>query len=239
MLTNLHDLPAPFVRAVTFDPYDPGECDITVTGLLKPPQMMYLEHLHGAEITEDVMDRHWLLEGKALHHWLWYAAEQLGLENLVAEKRRFMQVLGWTISGQVDVYYDAETRTIIDYKRTHTYSLRRDHDDWIQQLNLYAHLWRNDGFDVDGLTVIASLRDWAKSRIGQSSYPQTPLVSIEIPLWPPEQAQAFLETRVRIHQNAREGHYLPCSDEETWQGKRCESYCKARPWCKQAGGRDY
>lgn len=236
MLTNVHDLPAPFVRAVTFDPYDPGECDITVTGLLKPPQMGYLENLHGAEIVEDVMDRHWLLEGKALHHWLWYAAEQLGLENPHPEKRLFMDVLGWTISGQSDLYY--EEGILLDYKRTHTYSLKRDHPDWEQQLNLYAHLWRNAGYVVGRVYVLASLRDWSMARTGQSGYPATPLMAIEIPLWSPEQAQAFLETRVRIHQNAREGHYLRCTDEETWQTKRCAAYCRVAQWCEQGRGRD-
>jgi hypothetical protein len=237
-LTNVHGLPEPFVRAVSFDAYNPGECDITVTGLLKPPQMAYLEHLHGREIVEDVVDRHWLLEGKALHYWLWFAAEKLDQENYIPERRMFMDVLGWVVSGQSDLYY--EDGHLIDYKRTHTYALQREHADWEAQLNLYAHLWRHNGYPVTKLTIMASLRDWLDARAGQKDYPERPLVEVPIRLWSEDETQAFLETQVRVHQNARGGSYLPCSDSERWRNEktgkytRCERYCRAAPWCAQA-----
>ena len=230
-LTNRFNLPEPFVRAVSYDDYDAGDVQMSVTGLLRPPQLAQLEHEHADEIEEDVIDRHFLLEGKALHHWLWYSAEQRG-DDYIPERRLFTEILGWRISGQSDLYfYKGE---LLDYKRTHSYSLQFDKPEWVQQLNGYAMLWREHGYEVNEVYVIASLRDWSKSRARKySDYPQAPLVKVDLPLWTEGETRAFFEERVRLHQQAREqGVFEECTEEERWFNAREGAYLRCRDYCR-------
>src|SRR3990167_2684259 len=96
ILTNVHALPDNIVRALTRDDYDVVG-DISITSLLRPPQMAYLEDAHKDEITEDVSDLVWRVWGSAAHQILYWAQDK---EAVVAEKRLTMEVAGWTVSGK-------------------------------------------------------------------------------------------------------------------------------------------
>jgi hypothetical protein len=97
-ITNKYNLPDSIVQAVTNDPYDSGSSDITATTLLKPPQMVALEKIHGNEIENDAVDRIWSLLGQSVHHIL----DRADNGNVITEARFFTYVNGWKVSGQID-----------------------------------------------------------------------------------------------------------------------------------------
>ena len=110
-ITNKYGLPESIVRAVTFDSHR-REGHISVTELIKPPQMRHLEIVYDTEIEEDASDRLWALLGSAVHVVL----ERASLENVLREERLRMQVSGWTVTGQPDLWH--EPHHLKDYKVT-------------------------------------------------------------------------------------------------------------------------
>lgn len=66
-LTNKHNLPKAFYRAVKNDTYSKGDADYSSTGLLTPPQQAALRKLHSEDVVEDVSDRVWAIMGTSVH----------------------------------------------------------------------------------------------------------------------------------------------------------------------------
>lgn len=238
--TNRYDLPDSVVRAVTYSDYEKGNADISVTGLLKPPQLAYLEALHEDEIEEDISEGAWRLLGSALHEVMRRAAPE---EEVLSEKRLFTEARGWQVSGQID-RYDLDG-TLEDFKCTSIWTVifePKGRREWHEQLNLYALLLRRHGYPVRKLRIISVLRDHNKREAKENKrgdYPPIPFKVINIPLWNPEDADEFLEERVRLHQAGRLGAYSDCTPEETWFNQRtgrhprCDEYCAASDWCVQ------
>lgn len=253
--------------------------DISVTTLIRPPQMVALEHQHRDEIEEDVSDGLWRLLGKAVHQVLGAAR----LENALQEERLTYEVGGWVVSGQPDLW--VEPYTLKDYKITSVWSfLLGDKPDWEAQLNFYAILYERNGFAVEQAWIAAILRDWSFGRYQEGgNYPPSPFMSVNVPLWPSPIAEQQLRNTVALHKQAREeGSFPPCTDEDRWAkpdvwavkkrgnkramsggvhtdaasaeafasrqtvpveiehrpggNTRCESYCRAAPWCRQWAG---
>jgi len=237
-LTNNYNLPDPVVRALSYDDYDQVG-DISITGLLKPVQAAALEIIHKDHLPpEDVSERVWRLYGSAAHEFLYRSRDR---ENVIAEKRLTMGVEGWEVSGKPDTY-DLTTRKITDFKTTSVWSVifePKGRQEWHQQLNLYRLLLEANGYEVEGLQVIAILRDWQKrDAVKRNDYPPIPIVAIDIPLWDKAHAEAFMASQVRAHKEAREtGFWENCSDEDRWKNKngyaRCEGYCRVAQFCPQ------
>ena len=208
--TNVHNVEEAIAEAIRHDTYR-LRGDISVTGLIRPPQMAYLEHAHADEITEDVSDGMWRLLGSAVHVVL----DRAKVSNVLQEEPLTVEVGGWTVSGTPDLW--REPANLIDYKVTSVWSfLLGDKPEWEQQLNAYAALYREHGFPVEKLTIAAILRDWMKSHTHEDGYPPIPFMEVHPRLWATEQAEEWLEQRVRIHQKAREGDYPPCTAGERW-----------------------
>lgn len=204
MLTNKHNLPAPLVNAMRNDPYSRGRSDISVTQLIQPPQPRKL--LQGRQIEEDASDLIWRLLGQAVHTIL----ERAYPDTAITEKRVFAEVLGWVVSGQFDVYDNA---LLSDYKITSVYAYGRVKPEWTAQLNLLAALCRRNSMPVERLEIVAIWRDWRPKEALSDDYPDSQVSVVPVPLWPDEQAEAYLEERVRIHQLETPPS---CTDEERW-----------------------
>lgn len=211
--TNKANLPDAFVRAVTNDPYDRGDADISVTGLLKPPKASELERQHADEITEDVQDRVWSLFGQVTHVIL----ERANV-TAVAERRLSMEIEGWKVSGGMDLYDVGGVLT--DYKTTSAWSLIFDGaQKWEQQLNLYAVLLRANGHEIKQIQAVALLRDWSRRQAEMDpTYPQAQVVNVPLTLWAPEVAEKLFRERVILHKQARLTGVLPdCTKEDRWE----------------------
>ena len=70
-ITNHFNLPQPLVDSVKSDEwYEKGDCDISVTQLIGPPQIRLLSEKHKDELEQDVTDRIFMLFGSAVHNIL-------------------------------------------------------------------------------------------------------------------------------------------------------------------------
>lgn len=245
-LTNRHGIPAALVRALENDPYDPGECDITVTRLIRPPQLQALHEAHAGELVEDASDRVWALLGQGIHAVLERSAEP----GALVEHRLFAQAAGWTISGAVDRMAPPPHAPghveIEDIKTTTVYGASQGlKPEWRDQLRALQWLAEENGHRVSGLSVIAVLRDWSRSRAQRDrAYPQGPVVTFGVRPFGPMDLAPWVVERVRAQQEARkalaEGRPLPpCTDADRWTSERgepvrCLSYCPVRMVCQQS-----
>jgi len=212
-LTNIYDLPLPIYNATrAFTRARRAANVISVTELIQPPQMRRLILDHYDEITEDCSDRIWALFGSAVHHVIERGADI----NSLAEERMQMDVDGWTVTGQPDLLND--DGVLDDWKVPKAYAVSHGAKiEWECQLNSYAELYRQHGFEVKELRVVAILRDWSKLMAKSGGdYPQQPVVKLGVPMWEPERARAYIAERVRLHQRAAEGHFGECTPEERW-----------------------
>lgn len=215
IFTNNYDLPEPLVKVLSYDDYDPTG-DISVTGLIGPPQIRQLMLKHGDDITVDVMDRVWLMLGNAVHAYLEMAAK--GCYETVSEKRVTHLLHGYEISGKADLLEKGLT-TLSDYKVTSAYSfLRGVKPEWEAQLNLYNFLYNlSDYKSIEELKVYAILRDWSKTKSRQGdNYPPRPIMPYSVGMWTKETTNTYLKTRTEIHQAADKGNIILCTDDERW-----------------------
>src|SRR6266404_2025978 len=74
-LENSLGLPEPIVNAIRGDDYQKGDCDFSVTELIKPVRIRALGKKWSEHLTEDVSDRIFSLFGKAMHKVLEMAAD--------------------------------------------------------------------------------------------------------------------------------------------------------------------
>jgi len=210
-LTNKLGLPESIVNAVRNDPYTKGDSDITVTQLIKPPQMVQLERQFADEIEEDVSDRIWALFGSAAHEIM----ERGVGEGDISEKRIFADINGVRVSGQFDLL--KADNTLIDFKTTSVWSVidaqKNGKKEWEEQLNLLAALVRRSNYkNPESLEIIAICRDWRQSEsVRNPDYPDKVAV-IQIPMWDDEVASNYLVERVNLHMASPQ----PCTDEERW-----------------------
>lgn len=212
--TNTSNLPLPMASALQRDDYVKVG-DISVSSLISAPRRVALLQRHDGEIVTDVTENMWLLLGKSIHKVL----ETADTTNLLPEERLIINVNGWIVSGQPDLWAD---KTLDDFKVTSVFSfLLGEKPDWERQLNCYARLYTEYGFGVTQLRIIAILRDWSQSRVArETNYPETGIMVVNIPLWRGDLIDKYIRDRVFLHQIARNcaDDELPfCTPEERWE----------------------
>ena len=236
-IINPQNLPQTLVNLAERDEYSRGNAHRSVTQLIDPPQISLLRREHDHEIEIDIADRLWALVGTTMHSM----AEKGADEEHLAEERLFTEINGWNISGAIDVQHITEKGvTVLDYKFTSVWSVIYDlKKEWIAQQNCYAYLIEKEkGLTVNKLEIVTFLRDRNKQKAKQdSSYPQSDVVVLDVPLWSFEEREKYIEDRVKLHQEAfqqfsLEGTCLPCSDEERW--KRADSFAVMKEGRKTA-----
>lgn len=219
--TNKFNLPEPIFKALSHDDYSRGASNRSVTQLISSPRQRILLHEYDDEIVQDVSDLIWSAHGKAMHKLF----EGYGDATWLPEQRLFLDIEGWTVSGQIDIQHIPDgTVALWDYKECKAWAVMLGKEEWINQQNLYAHLVRKvKGLNVASLNVAAIIRDWFwRDAKLKPDYPQAPILPIQLPLWPPEQAEAYLHERVKLHQEAEfarmVGVPLPhCTPSEMWE----------------------
>jgi len=218
-ITNNLELPEVLVRAIESNWYSGTgeERFASVTQLIKPTKIVVLEKRHWHEISQDASEMIWTLMGSAMHKVL--EAGEDG--NSIAEARISALVDEAKISGGVDLY---EAGIVTDFKFTSVWNYLNSgrKEVWEKQLNMYAWLYREQGFEVNELRVVAILRDWQKRRAeNEPNYPRQ-VESIAIPLWDNDRVRAFIAERVK---EIREAMELPddmipeCSYRDRWQSE--------------------
>ena len=218
-ITNRLGLPQPIVEVLSADNYSKGDADFSVTELIDAPRQKQLLKRHSHEMTVDCIDLIYQFDGKAVHALLEGAdvPEDVGL----IEHRLSVEVDGYTVSGAID-YYDVKRGVIQDYKRVSTWEVVMGiKEERHKQLNLYAHLARENGWTVNGLEIVYLFRDWSEARsVREIDYPPDRAMRVDIPLWHPSETLSYLEERVGLHATASatsDDSLLWCTKEERWE----------------------
>jgi hypothetical protein len=220
-LTNKHGLPDTFINVIQRPTYSRGNSEISVTEILSPPQLVLLRRSHADDIEVDAADQVWSLFGSAVHNILQHGKD----EHHVVEERLFTTFEGWSISGAIDLQtFQPDGSVIIsDYKVTSAWAVQQQKTEWIDQLNLYAWLIeRTKALPVTGLQIIGIVRDWSRREAAiKDTYPQAPIVTIDIPLWDAETREQFVKDRLTLHNEANfsavSGEMPQCTPEEMWE----------------------
>jgi hypothetical protein len=198
--------------------------DISVTTLIKPPQIVQLEKRYDDQIEVEAVDMLYSLFGSVMHHIL----ETVGglNPNQFIEERLTMDVNGWTVSGMTDKYRMRDDKGILkDYKFTSVYAVKSVKPEWETQLNVLAELFRLHDFPVDELKIEAPLRDHSimkganPKKYGLYSYPKHGYKTLSVSLWPRRKCMDYIFERVRLHQHAEkqpDSLLQECTADERW-----------------------
>lgn len=107
-----------------------------------------------------------------------------------------------------------------------------DFGDWAKQVNLYRYLLELQGFQVKEMKLQMNIRD-ASTMSSRDRGIDRNIYFVDIPFIDDEIiVEYFTRKRDALVKALNEGQ-LPekCSSEETWEGKKCESYCEVRHLC--------
>lgn len=220
-LTNKFELPETFINVIKRPTYTKGDSQISATEILNSPRIVQLKAKHWDELEQDASEMVWSLFGSAVHEILQHGKS----DHHIVEERIFAEHHGWRISGAIDLQEVYEDGVIIsDYKVTGAWAVMNEKDDWHNQLNVYAWLVeRKKGVRIKALRIVAIVRDWSRrDALTKEGYPKSPIHIIEIPLWTFEKRQAYVESRLSLHNDAyfavHAGGEMPeCTAEEMWE----------------------
>lgn len=214
---NKYGIPQEIFDAILADPYH-HKGDISVTTLLLPPRVRILRKRHWDQIEEDISDRLFALYGQIVHGIL----ERTDDYDAFHEERLYIDVDGWKITGQTDLYKRKKTGEYIlrDYKFTSVFTSGKDKPEWQAQANIYAYMWKKHGFRVDHAQIVLIFRDWRKREADHNPFYPPPVEIVDVPLWSDDDTAKFIAERVRLH---RECESLPdddlpiCTPTERWE----------------------
>lgn len=222
--TNKFNLPQTFVNVIHRPTYSKGKAHISATEIINSPRIVQLKKKYWDEIEQDASEMVWSLFGSAVHNILEHGKG----DNHVVEERLHLEFEGWRISGAIDLQ-EVEpngTITISDYKVTGAWAVMNEKDDWHRQLNIYAWMVEKvKKVPVGKLQIIAIIRDWsARDATTKEGYPQSPVATIDIPLWTFEEREKFMTKRIYDHGTAlfemeTDGDLPDCTAEEMWEKK--------------------
>tara|TARA_R110002153_G_scaffold140311_1_gene291295 strand:+ start:810 stop:1691 length:882 start_codon:yes stop_codon:yes gene_type:complete len=112
-----------------------------------------------------------------------------------------------------------------------------DFGDWGWQLNWYRYLLENSGYPVDKTYIQVTLRDGGLA-VSRDRGLDKNIYLIEVPKYDNEVLKnKFLKARDELTMSLDTGN-LPekCSNEQTWNGRKCQSYCDVRELCPYNNG---
>jgi hypothetical protein len=114
---------------------------------------------------------------------------------------------------------------------------KADMTDYIRQLNIYRVLWKKIfGEDIQNLYIFAILRD-GKTMIATSRGLHKQTYTIRVPVANDEKVWAYINKRSQALCDAMAGTDVPplCSNEENWDGRKCQGYCPVAKHCQALG----
>lgn len=220
-ITNKYNLPQAIVELAKAPSYSKGNAHLSVTEMMGSPKISILRKKFDSEIEVDVSELVYSIFGTSFHHMM----EQYPGPNDILEERLFAEFDGWHISGAIDKQtYTAEGIEIRDWKTVGAWAVQNPKPEWEKQLNVYAWLVEYlKATPVTKLYIDAFIKDFNKrDAANKHGYPQAPVRTIEIPLWPMERREEYIRERIHAHSEARfaeeTGAVLPpCTSEEMWE----------------------
>lgn len=218
-INNKLNLPQPFVDAVTRE-YEYKDKQYSVTTILKDVREILLTRRHQNEIEQDVADMIWLILGTATHSVLENSKE----DDAEFKEEHFVEEVqdGYKLSGQADLY-NAETKTVTDYKTCSVWKvIYDDWDDYKKQLLMYAWAFRKMGFEVNKGQIVSIIKDHSKTKAKvDNNYPQYPVHKkvFEFTENDYEEIEEFIKNKfneIEQFENTPDDELPLCSEEARW-----------------------
>ena len=107
-----------------------------------------------------------------------------------------------------------------------------DFGDWLYQVNMYRYLLEQQGYKVKKMKLQMNIRD-ASTMTARDRGIDRNIYFVDIPFVDDEIIIEFFTDKKEKLLSALEVGEVPskCSIVETWEGKKCESYCEVRGLC--------
>ena len=201
--------------------YSSGGADFSVTTLLDPPRVVFLNKRHLHKVPLFVSDLFYSYNGTAAHAYWQYCLEKIPNSPYECETRLSITINNHAVSGSFDtVYKDLD---MYDMKNTSVWkAMFGSKDDWAAQQNMYRWLFKHHrGIDLRSCRIIGLFRDWSmreKMRSGPK-YPSHPAVEYRLPIWEHDRTLAFMEERVNTlikYKNYKDDDLPYCTYEDMW-----------------------
>ena len=211
MRLNKDILPASLDAYLRSENYDSGAIptDISATRLKDSPRVHRLFKQHASDVKVDYLKRGYAKLGEAWHYYM----EQYAPDDWITEQRFYAQIDGKMISGAIDAIEPTATGcNIWDYKLMTSYKAQTELKEFEAQLNIYAFLLRQNGYNPEGLFISGIIRDWSDKKVG-GSYPDTMFPVYQLEMWREAQVENYISERLALHFSEE----LPlCTNEERW-----------------------
>jgi len=223
-VTNKYNLPEPFYKTLaSFSGWKPKQGSIGVTTLIAPPLPRMLKMVKWDEIEVDASEFIPILLGNVAH----FVSEANPGANALSEEWLSLELEGMKITARLD-RYEKDRKAVIDYKVS---KIATFYDgvkpEWNLQLNIYAHLLRKAGYEVDAIEIHGILKDWtAWGRKSNPSYPKLAYQIFPVIIMEDAKIEEYLINRLTLHKRAEElilkegieKHWeeFLCSPKERW-----------------------
>lgn len=111
-----------------------------------------------------------------------------------------------------------------DWKTCRLYKVQKaDYWAWEVQANQYAMLVAEAGIDITEIEITAICLDWKRNEAKfKKGYPETPIVPIQLRIWPKNEQEAYAKERISMLERARNmtdeelAISMPCSRYDQW-----------------------
>jgi len=202
--------------------YDNAGADYSVTTLLDPPRVVFLNKRHLHKVKLYVADLLHSYNGTGAHAYWQYCLEKKKDTPYVCEERLEITINNRVVSGAYDCVHK-ENKDMYDMKNTSVWkAMFGDKFDWTAQQNIYRWLYlHHKKVELNSVRIIALFRDWSlaeKFRNGPK-YPNHPAEEITLENWKYPKTLEFMEERTNLmikHENDADDDLPPCSYEEMW-----------------------
>jgi hypothetical protein len=201
--------------------YSSGGADYSVTSLLNPPRVHFLNKRHVSEVDLFVEDLLHSYNGTGAHAYWQYCLEKIPNTPYKCEERLNIQILNRHISGAYDALLNE--KIMYDMKNTSVWkAMFGDKIDWTAQQNSYRYMyWEEHGKRIQSCRIIALFRDWSLREMQRSSfnYPKYPAVEYLLPIWDWDQCRKHLESRVQLmidNEDVLDDDLPQCTIEDMW-----------------------
>lgn len=154
--------------------------------------------------------------------------------DVLLEHTMTVEYLGWTVSGTCDKFTISQG-LLEDYKSCSTYEYinPESRKKWDAQQNIYAHMLRSMGYDVQKAQIVAIFKNWSRMEsLRNKDYPPLPIMSLEVSLFPDDKIKEYIIKRVKLHQDAEKGAIPECTGKERWA--KADSYAIIKEGGKRA-----
>jgi hypothetical protein len=201
--------------------YSNDGADYSVTELLNPPRVVFLNKRHAAKVPLFVQDLLHSYNGTGSHNYMEYCLTKMPGSKYECETRLRYTVNNRLITGAFDMVYDSSH--MYDLKNTSCWKgMFGDKFDWAAQSNIYRWMYHQDRDVVlKALSIIALFRDWNKNQMFRSGpkYPKYPAVEYKMPVWELDETWEFMEGRVNEmikYEDTPDDDLPECTYEDMW-----------------------